>query len=75
MKNEERFHLLLADVKNETLSELHEAIRRALAEDDALPEGMMKKYGVREFGDFRAECRAIERILAERRVSFTPVRW
>jgi hypothetical protein len=58
-----------------SLRALHEEIRRALAEEDALPAGNPKPYGVRDFADFRAEVEAIEVELRRRNEAFRPIEW
>jgi hypothetical protein len=54
---------------------LQEAIRKALEQDDTLPEGQEKKYGVREYKDFREEADAIEKVLDERSAGYTKIPW
>jgi len=70
----ERFYLLLRELSESSIRELYEAIRNALAEDDALPAGG-KKYGVREFPDFGWQAAALERVLTERRIPFEKIKW
>jgi hypothetical protein len=53
---------------------LHETIKRALEEDDALPEGL-KKYCVREYSDWRRESEEIEAELTDRLEPFSPITW
>ena len=56
------------------LLDLHRAIQQALTEDDQLPDGE-KKYGVREFGDFRQEADEIEQQLRARGREFAAIAW
>lgn len=53
---------------------LHETIRGALKEDDALPAGS-KKYDVREYPDWRAQCDQIEAELTKRLEPLSPTAW
>jgi hypothetical protein len=53
---------------------LHTTIAKALAEDDALPANA-KKYGVREYPDWREQADAIEQELATRKEAYAPIRW
>jgi hypothetical protein len=56
------------------LTLLHTTIAKALAEDDALPANA-KKYGVREYPDWRQQADAIEHELANRQEAYTPIAW
>jgi hypothetical protein len=56
------------------LLELYKAIQKALEEDDRLPNGQ-KKYGVREFPDFRQEADEIERELDKRQREYVRIAW
>ena len=53
---------------------LHETIRRALDEDDALPKDS-KKYGVREYPDWRDQSEQFEAELINRSEPFSPIIW
>ncbi len=55
------------------LMSLHKAIVVALSDDDNLPPGTAKKFGVREYPDWRRWAAALETELARRGVPFTPV--
>ncbi|MFN6268497.1 MAG: hypothetical protein ACK45D_19945 [Alphaproteobacteria bacterium] len=57
------------------LKMLYEAIRDALAHDDAIPAGRDKTYDVREFSDWRETADKIEAVLKERGVSFETITW
>ena len=57
-----------------SLRVLHEAIRRAMATDDALPQGQ-KPYLVREYSDWRAQADQIEGELWWRGANYMPLRW
>lgn len=57
------------------LKMMHEAIRNALAHDDALPSGQEKIYGVREFADWREQADKIEAELNSRGVTYTKIIW
>lgn len=54
---------------------MHDGIRKALADDDSIPDGKDKTYGVREFSDWKQLSDAIEKELAKRRVTFESVPW
>ena len=53
---------------------LYYAIRDALNEDDKLSEGK-KKYGVREFPDFREFSVALEKVMDEKDISYENIIW
>lgn len=61
-------------LSNNGLKLLHETTGEALKEDDALPKGS-KKYGVREYPDWRAQSDEIEAELTKRLEAFTPIAW
>jgi len=56
------------------LNLLHTTIATALAEDDALPKDG-KRYGVREYPDWRRQADDIEAELASRQQRFEPIGW
>ena len=58
----------------DSLIDLHDCILRALRKDDALPEGR-KRYGVREFPDWRQHAEAIETELKKRDIDCPPIPW
>jgi hypothetical protein len=53
---------------------LHQTITKALAEDDARPNGA-EVYGVREYPDWRREADQLEAELANRSETFAPIVW
>jgi hypothetical protein len=53
---------------------LHETIRRAQEEDDALPNDS-KKYGARECPDWRDQSEQFEAELIKRSEPFSPIVW
>lgn len=53
---------------------LHTTIATALAEDDALP-AHAKKYGVREYPEWRQQANAIEAELTSRNESSATIAW
>jgi hypothetical protein len=57
-----------------SLKMLHEGILTALAEDDALAE-QPKKFGVRDYPDWRRQADALERELEMRGLDFGTIRW
>ena len=71
----ETFERILTVYNTALLKKLLEGIREAMAEDDAIPEGERKKFGVREFGDFRDEADAIEALLRARGEDFVAIDW
>jgi len=73
--NRDRFDRVVAALTNGTLQCLLGEIQKALAIDDSIPKGQPKKYGVREYGDFRAQVDAIESELARRGVTFQRAAW
>jgi hypothetical protein len=54
---------------------MHDAIKRALAEDDRTLSHTDKPYGVRSFADWKSISDAIEAELNQRGVIFEPVPW
>lgn len=54
---------------------MHDAIRDRLAEEDALPPGAPKTYGVRQHDDFKEQADALEAEFKARGASFTPITW
>ncbi len=57
------------------LLQLHSGIKDALAEDDAIPQGKPKKYGVRGFRDFKDQTDALEVELDKRPVKYNKIEW
>lgn len=57
-----------------TLCDLHDSISMAMAEDDSLPDGQ-KKYGVREFTDWRDHANRIEAELNKRGEKYNKLDW
>lgn len=64
---------LYRTVSENYLRMLHDAMHRALKEDDeAVGE---KKYGVREYPDFREQSDQLEETMTDRGIPFVPVPW
>ncbi len=57
------------------LLSMYDAITKALIEDDDIPEGQPKEYGVREFSDWRVWGAALEKEIKRRGLSYTPIPW
>jgi hypothetical protein len=57
------------------LKMMQDGLRKALADDDALPTGQDKLYGVREFPDWREQSNKIEAELDSRGAIYTKVAW
>lgn len=53
-----------------SLIEMHDSIRKCLEADDATPDGQMKRYGVREYPDWREQLKEIERLFDERQITY-----
>jgi len=53
---------------------LHDTIRGALREDDALPKNS-KKFGVREYRDWREQSDEIDAELTKRSEPILPIAW
>ncbi len=70
----EHFSRIMRLHSTDGLQLLYEELKKALLEDDSLPTGQ-KKYGVREFADFRVEADAIEAEMKERGEIFEPIDW
>jgi hypothetical protein len=56
-----------------SLKDLHDSIRRCIDEDDAMPKDTMKRYGVREYPDWKEHLDKIEAELKNRNQTFTPI--
>lgn len=55
------------------LKEFHKVIQNALEYDDRIPHGQPKRYGVREFPDWKEELIEIESELKNRKESFIQI--
>lgn len=64
----------IAGLSNETLQALHQLIREKLAADDAAGNGP-KRYGVREYPDWRTQADEFEAQMTERNLQFEPIDW
>ncbi len=64
----------LESYSDEGLLQLHGELRQALAEDDDLRTDT-KCYGCRQHPDFREQANAIEALLDNRSIAFTPLTW
>jgi hypothetical protein len=54
---------------------LHTPISTALAQDDSIPNGQPKVYGVRETADWREWATEIEAELDSRHVAYDKIKW
>lgn len=66
--------MMLPDYSSESLLDLYDAVRRALAADDLLPPGQ-KQFLVREGGGWRQWARMIEARLDEHNVEYQKIVW
>lgn len=57
-----------------SLKDLHNLIAETLAVDDALPAGG-KRWGVREYPDWRRQADAFEAEMEKRSIKFIPISW
>lgn len=57
------------------LQALHNRIAQLLAEEDSSTPGHDKRYGIREFPDWRQCADEFERIMEKREISYTPINW
>jgi hypothetical protein len=57
------------------LLSLYNAITYALEEDDAIPAGRPKRYGVRQYADFKTWGSALEAEIKRRGLKYTPIHW
>src|SRR2546430_1684661 len=67
------------DVSGQTLSDqslkdLHSLIAETLAADDALPRNK-KKWGVRDYPDWKRQSDDFEAEMTKRKLAFTPTKW
>ncbi|WP_252259925.1 hypothetical protein [Erythrobacter aurantius] len=69
------FELLFARLSTDSLHELYEAVRSALADDDGKEDPSERRYLVRETRDWREWSEAIEAELEKRDVSFEKIEW
>lgn len=61
-------------LSDSSLRDLHALIAEVLAADDQLPEGK-KRWGVREYSDWRRQSDAFEAEMTKRGLPFTPTKW
>lgn len=61
-------------LRDSLLLKLYESIGEALAEDDSLPDDH-KKYGVREFPDWRQTAKMFEEEMDKRKLSYAKIKW
>jgi hypothetical protein len=61
-------------LSNDSLIDLHAAIRAALAKDDATTDGP-KPFGVREHSDWRIWANELETELDKRRIAYAAIPW
>jgi hypothetical protein len=59
---------------DQSLKDLHALIGECLTEDDKLPKDK-KKFGVREYSDWRRQADAFEDEMRKRKIPFTPIKW
>ena len=59
---------------NDLLKTLHNLVREKLIADDALPEGQ-KRWGIREYPDWKQQADVLETELRKRQIFFTPIDW
>lgn len=57
------------------LRAMQRAIRDRLLEEDELPEGQEKVYGLRQFNDWKIQADEIETELDRRGVSYDKIPW
>lgn len=62
------------ELTDASLLDLHPLIRECLAADDGSPKDK-KRYGVREYPDWRRQADAFESELTKREISFTKIDW
>ncbi|MHC8510000.1 MAG: hypothetical protein ACYYKD_11545 [Rhodospirillales bacterium] len=60
---------------DDSLKTLHNAIRDCLEIDEAIPSGQDKKYGVRQFPDWKKMADEMEAELDKRGKTYTPIPW
>ena len=65
----------IAGMSENGLKGMQRAIHDRLIEEDALPAGQQKIYGVREYQDWREQADEMEAELDLRRVNYTKVPW
>jgi hypothetical protein len=61
-------------LSDQSLLDLHSLIAQALAIDDALPANQ-KRFGVRQYPDWRRQSDAFEAEMTRRALTFTPIHW
>jgi len=59
---------------NDSLKTLHNLVREKLIADDALPEGQ-KRWGIREYPDWKQQADVLETELRKRKVFFNRIDW
>lgn len=60
---------------DDSLKDLHTAIKEALKKDDDTAEGLDKPYGVRQHGDWRRDADAYEAELDRRELLYDKIIW
>ena len=66
--------MIIEELSDETLKTLHQLIRQAQWADDHLPREE-KRYGVREYPDWRMQADRFEAEMSRRRIVFQPLDW
>ncbi len=65
----------IAEMSTNGLKAMQRATHDRLVEEDALPAGAQKTYGVREFQDWRDQADEMEAELDRRGETYTKVPW
>jgi hypothetical protein len=58
-----------------TVREQYDLIRDTLAKDDALPEGVEPRSGIRRFADFWIQADLFEEAMRHRGIEFEKIKW
>ena len=61
-------------LSDQSLHDLHSLIAETLSADDALPKDK-KRWGVREYPDWRDQADAFEEEMKKRKLPYTPIKW
>lgn len=75
MSIDERFSNFALESSNGGLEMMHRALLDAFNTDEAIAQGLPKRYGVREHIDWRKWSDALEAQLKERNLPFVPIPW
>lgn len=69
------FYQDITKMSTGSLKAQHQAIQDRLSQEDSLPPGQEKIYGVRQFPDWRQQADEIESELTSRNETYAKIQW